>query len=249
MSRCSLRGRGLLPPSRPRGGGRSRLHALGRGVRLEERGPLVRFWGGEGDEQTKSLQVPGKDLGPLPPVRDGVGPAAFSGRGMGGLYILKWEGGVLREGTPPRRTSARGAINRRGRYRCWEKEPCLAALSVGEEAAPTAFGAEGRGVCAPWGRVAFGARGLSWLDIGGERGRNDWSHPCSAILGTGERAAARPVREGLRRTPFPSVAGGVRGEQAGNRCGRRRGGSPGTVGRKVENLDIFGLNGRMVDSV
>ena len=51
------------------------------------------------------------------------------------------------------------------------------------------------------------------------------------------------------KSPFPSVAGGVRGERAGIAADAGGEESRAAAGSWIENLDIFGLDGRMVDSV
>lgn len=51
------------------------------------------------------------------------------------------------------------------------------------------------------------------------------------------------------KIPFPPAIDDVRGERAGTAAGAGGEESRAAAGSWVENLDIFGLDGRMVDSV
>lgn len=171
LSRCPLRGRGLLPPRRPRDRGRSRLHALEGGVRLEERGPLVRFWGGEGDEQTKSLQVSGKRPWSTAPCEGWGRSRRFLGTGNGrsarlGVGGWRFEG---RGSSPP--DFGAGSDKSSRPLQALGERGLVPLPSAEEEAALTAFGAE-TGCLRALGREGrVEAKGPSWLEIGGERGR------------------------------------------------------------------------------
>lgn len=60
----------------------------------------------------------------------------------------------------------------------------------------------------------------------------------------------RATRKGRgEKSPFPPVVDDVRGERAGIAAGAGGEESRAAAGSWVENLDIFGLDGRMVDSV
>ena len=151
LSRGFLRGRGLLPPCRPWDGGRSRLHALGEACVWRKGGLLARFWGGEGEEQTKSLQVSGERTWSTAPCEGWGQSRRFLGTGNGrsahlGVGGWRFEG---RGSSPP--DFGAGSDKSSRPLQVLGERGLVPLPSAGEEAAPTAFGAEGRGVYAPWG--------------------------------------------------------------------------------------------------
>ena len=65
----------------------------------------------------------------------------------------------------------------------------------------------------------------------------------------GGKGGRAPGEERVEKGPFPVGRRRCEGRTGGESPWAPEERAPSAAGRKVENLDIFGLNGRMVDSV